>query len=157
MGSNASELIRFLAKARDELISLAVSLTPAELNLATENPGWTVYDTLAHIASSEAGLLATAKRILSGEGSPRPGFDLDAYNQHQVEKRRGRSVGELLAELESSRKEVLSLLETISDEQLALEGKFSSGLPTNVLGVFRRIGEHEQLHCAQIRRAIGKG
>lgn len=156
MGSKRSELVSFLNETRDEFLVLARSLTSEQLDLPTENPGWSVRDTIAHLASSEAGLIATAKRIAGGEPSPRPGFDLDAYNQRQVEKRRGQATDELLSELAESRREMLATLAALTDEQLAMEGKFSSGLPTNVFGVFRRIGEHERLHSEQIREAIAR-
>ncbi len=62
----------------------------------------------------------------------------------------------MLAELAASREETLATLQQLTDEQLAMEGKMSSGTPTDVISVFRRIGDHELLHGGQIRKAIGR-
>ncbi|MCL5266042.1 MAG: DinB family protein [Chloroflexi bacterium] len=145
-----------LEESRQELVALAKSLTSEQLQLPTENEGWSVKDTLAHVASSEGGLLATVNRILGGQVATRPGFDLNAYNQQQVEKRRNRSVDELLAELDASRPEALKRFGELTDEQLATRGNMASGTPIDVISVFQRIGDHERLHCDQIRKAIGK-
>ncbi|MDP2726594.1 MAG: DinB family protein [Dehalococcoidia bacterium] len=156
MDMNRSALISSLKEARQELVDLSKSLSPDELKLPTRNEGWSVKDTLAHVASSEAGLVAAAVRIIDGQVSAKPGFDLHAFNQRQVEKRRESSMEELLAELEASRAEAFRTLERLTDEQLCAKGCLSSGTPTDVLGVFKRICAHEQSHCQDIRSAIGK-
>ena len=156
MDAARRELIAFLQEARAESVALARSLSAQDLKVPVHLEGWDVKDVVAHMASSEAGLINTANRIAAGQGQPSPGFDLHTHNQRQVEKRRAQSVEELLAEMERSRAEMLPALASMSDEQLAANGFMSSGLPTDVLAVFRRIGDHEKAHCQEIRGAIGR-
>ena len=156
MDATRNELIAFLEEARKETVALAKSLSAQDLKVPVHLEGWDVKDVVAHMASSEGGLINTANRIAAGQGQPSPGFDLHIHNQKQVEKRRAQSVEELLAEMERSRAEMLPALASMSDEQLAAKGSMSSGLPTDVLAVFRRIGDHERAHCQEIRAAVGR-
>lgn len=156
MAENRRNLIGLLKESRTDLVALARSLSAAELQLATENPGWTVKDTLAHVASSESGLIAIAMRIVNKDTSARPGFDLHAHNQQQVEKRRDKTIEDLLAELRASREEALSTMASLTDEELSREGQFA-GAPATAASVFGRIGHHELEHGGQVRRAISKG
>lgn len=155
MEDRRRDLIRFLEETRQEVVSLVRSLSPKELALILHG-AWSVKDGVAHLASSEAGLLATATRIAAGQEAGRAGFDLDFYNQRQVEKRQGRSVDELVREMETSRADLLRTLEQMTDAQLAASGRLASGLPGDVLWVLRRIGEHERSHCQEIREAVGR-
>ncbi|MBI2954633.1 MAG: DinB family protein [Chloroflexi bacterium] len=145
-----------LLETREKFLALAKSLTPAELEMPTENEGWSVKDTLAHAATSEMGLVATILRIARGQTSPRPGFDLHAFNREQVVKLRALAVDELLARMDQSREEVVRTLARLTDEELATEGVTSSGTPATVRELFGMIGEHEMMHAEEIRRAIGR-
>lgn len=156
MDAKRTELLGYLNQARQELISLSRSLSPKDLSITPEVGGWTVKDILSHVANSEAGLVATAARIAAGEAHAKPGFDLHAFNQREVEKRRERSIEELLAELDASRATMVKTLEGMTDEHLEAKGFMRSGLPIDVMAVFRRIGDHERTHCQEIRTATGK-
>lgn len=156
MDTNRSELVRFLKEARQETVALARSLSPKELKMPVHKDGWTVKDVISHVAAAEAALTATALRIAGGKGAASPGFDLHAANQRQVEKRRGQGLEDLLAEMEVSRTEMLRTMDNITDEQFSAQGFLSSGTPTDVISVLRRIGTHEQSHCQEILGAIGR-
>lgn len=156
MEASRSDLVRFLKEARQETVALARSLSPQELKVPVHLEGWTVKDVLSHVVASEAGLTATAVRMAGGRASPIPGFNLHAANQRQVEKRRGQSMDELLAEMEVSRTELLRSLDNISDEQFGAKGFLGSGIPTDVISVLRRVGDHELAHCREILGAIGR-
>lgn len=156
MAEDRRNLIGLLKETRTDFVGLARSLSPGEQHLATENPGWSVKDTIAHVAGSEMGLIALAMRIVNSDTSARPGFDLNAHNQQQVEQRREATIEDLLAELQKSREEALLTLASLSDAELSREGQFA-GRPATAASVFGRIGLHETEHGDQIRRATKKG
>jgi uncharacterized protein (TIGR03083 family) len=145
-----------LKESRTDLVSLAKSLTAAELLLETENPGWNVKDTLSHTVASEAGLIALGMRIVNNDTSPRPAMDLHARNQQQVDERRHKAIDELLAEVKASRQDLLFTLASLSDDELAREGQFA-GKPSTAADIFGLIGRHELDHSGQIRRAVRRG
>lgn len=63
--------------------------------------------------------------------------------------RDGAGAKELLARLEESLREAASVLDTLSDENLA-EGRFIQGRETTVLGAIYHVVEHFAMHTGQI-------
>ena len=109
---------------------------------------------MAHLAGAERGLQGTVQRFLAGQPLPE-GFSLDYWNQRQVEKQKERSVADLLAGLQASRVDTLALLDSLSDEQLAVRGLHPAGFETSVGGIFRVMAMHELDHGQEIALALG--
>jgi uncharacterized protein (TIGR03083 family) len=145
-----------LATAHRELRALLDTVRGDEWDLPTPNEGWTVKDTLAHLCTGESGNLLIARRVLNGEATPVEGFDLNRWNQRQVEKRRAKTPEELWQELDAARAETLAFLETLTEEHLQLQGYRPTGDATTLEGVIRQIARHERMHTADIRAALGR-
>lgn len=145
-----------LAAAHRDLRALLDTVRDTEWELPTPNEGWTVKDTLAHLCTGESGNLLIARRILNGEARPVEGFDLHRWNQRQVEKRRERTPDELWQELDAARAETLAFLDTLTEDQLRLQGYRPTGDATTLEGVIRQIARHERMHTADIRTALGR-
>ncbi len=143
-----------LAESRAYLLSVAERIGLEQAVASTENPAWNVHDLLAHLAVAERGLQGTVQRFLAGQPLP-DGFSLDYWNQRQVAKQKERSVADLLASLEASRVDTLALLDSLSDEQLAVRGVHPAGFETSVGGVFRVMAMHELDHGQEIALALG--
>lgn len=143
-----------LAETRAYLFSVAEQIGPDQIVASTENPVWNIHDLLAHLAVAERGLQGTVQRFLAGEPLP-DGFSLDRWNLSQVAKQKERSVAELLASLESSRRDTLALLDSLNDEQLAVRGLHPAGFETSVGGIFRVMAKHELDHGQEIALALG--
>lgn len=143
-----------LAESRAYLFSVAQQISPEQAVASTENPAWNVHDLLAHLAVAERGLQGTVQRFLAGQPLP-DGFSLDIWNQRQVAKQQERSVSDLLASLEASRVDSLALLDSLSDEQLAVRGLHPAGFETSVGGIFRVMAMHELDHGQEIALALG--
>jgi uncharacterized damage-inducible protein DinB len=140
------------------LTALAGRLTPEqwESRVQGDDGLWTARQALAHLVVSEPGQLATAKGIATGGAGVGGDFDLDRWNNRQVEKQASRTVAEMLAALEASRRDVLAALDALSDEQLERRGRHARGDELTVEGIFYRIGEHEADHVALIEQASRK-
>ena len=119
----------------------------------TRNPAWSVHDTLAHLAASGKGLLATVQRFLEGRDLP-ANFSLDYWNERQVNKRRNASPRELLAEIEAAHAQAKHLLASLSAAQLATRGTHPAGRPLSVAGVLYLIAEHEWDHLQDMAAAV---
>jgi len=154
MATEKETIRQRLQAARALLLDAAAHIDETAAVASTENPNWRVRDILAHVAGAEMGLLRTAERFLAGGELP-PGFDLDLWNQRQVEKRDERSIAELIAELEASRGAVWRMLDALSPAQLAVTGAHPAGFRTNVAGIFHTIANHELDHGNEIRAALG--
>lgn len=154
MSQRTETLAAELTANREYLVSVATEISPDQALDSTENPLWNVHDLLAHLAISERGLQSTVKRFLSGEPLP-DGFSLDYWNQRQVAKLKERTVIEMLAGLQTGRQETLALLDSLTDDQLAIRGVHPAGFETSVAGVFRVMALHEHAHGQEIAAAIG--
>lgn len=143
-----------MGEARQELVTLLESLTPAQMELPTNNEGWTVYDVACHIAGAEGGMEVIAQRMLAQEPSMVPGFDIDRYNAGNIKRRRGKTVPELVEELNNSRVRMLAILDKTSDSQLDLPGQHPTYGDTTLYNLFVIIYRHERIHTEDIRQAI---
>ncbi|MBK7204386.1 DinB family protein [Candidatus Amarolinea dominans] len=117
------------------------------------NPAWTVHDIVAHVTLSERGLQPPFNA--SWKGLSRLLISAWTWNERQVKKAANRSLAEMIAAMTGSRQGTLELLESLSDEQMAVEGMHPAGFRTTVAGVFKVMAYHERLHGAEIARALG--
>lgn len=156
MGDLRGALREDLTSAHRALRALLDTVTDSAWALPTPNEGWTVKDTLAHLCMGETGNMLIARRILDGEGKAVEGFDLNRWNQRQVEKRRDKTPDELWQELDTARAETLTALAGLTEEQLQMRGQRTTGEETTVEGVFRQIARHERLHADDIRAGLAK-
>jgi uncharacterized protein (TIGR03083 family) len=156
MSKEREDLLSYLKQTRENLVELAQSLTAAELAKTTDNPGWSVKDTLCHAVSSEAGLTTMAWHVAKGITMPPSNMDLHTRNQHGIDERRDCSIGDLTTELVGSRAKLIEALAVLSDEELATPTTFPPARPATVAGIFRVIGHHEEDHGAEIRKALGR-
>ncbi|NUQ39017.1 MAG: DinB family protein [Caldilineales bacterium] len=154
MNADKEAIRQRMQEARALLLDAAAHIDDATAGASTENPHWRVRDILAHVAGSEMGLVRTAERFLAG-GELTPGFDLDLWNQRQIEKRQEREIAELLAELEASRAAAWRLLDALDAAQLAVTGRHPAGFRTSVAGIFYTIANHELDHGNELRAALG--
>jgi uncharacterized protein (TIGR03083 family) len=144
-----------LTAARDVLLSAASELTPPIWARPSPNDGWSALDTLAHLVAAEEGMCARVGRALAGDGALPADFDLDRWNRRQVEKRRGLDPEELMAGFAAARAATLRLLDSLSDDQLALAVEHPANRQATVGWVFERIAQHQLAHTDDIRRALG--
>jgi len=118
--------------------------------------GWTVRDALAHLVTAGAGLLRAAQLMAEGALRMSPDFDLDRWNQRQVEKQAERTVGDLQTDLETLNGHVLAHLDRLSADETALDrrGQHAVFGDVSVELILRRIYRHEREHAQEIRTAL---
>lgn len=148
------EIEQHLKTTRAELEELMASLDEADLAKTSRAEAWTAKDLLAHLASAEGGIQAVIQRIRKGDTQLRAGFDLNIWNQRQVEKRRSATVADFQSELRTSREGTWRLLAEVPETEFPLRGIHSSGEDMSVEELFRRIGDHEREHGAMVRDAL---
>lgn len=154
MSERKAAIAAALTATRDQLRAITDGLKEEDWQRPTPNEGWTLKDVLLHLSSSEPGLVGMARRILNDEETAVAGFDINRYNQRQVEKRRERSNSELLADLATGRQETLALLAELSEAQLDKQGRRTTGEETTLEKVLYQITGHSQTHLDDVRRAL---
>ena len=118
--------------------------------------GWTVKQLLAHIAMSESGQIKTAQAIAAGRPTVPDDFDLNRYNNRQVEKNKDKQPPEILFGMAESRHQLLAYLDEVPEEALDKRGKHARGGVISLEQLFLRIGDHEAEHSAEIEQALKK-
>lgn len=147
-------LLAAWARTVRNVIDLGRTTRPGDADLPTDCPGWTVLDQVAHVAGAEA--------MVSGE--PRPDVDVShhAHVRHEfgalmesyVEARRGRSLEEVLDELEEHLEQRLhSHTPETGWETHTVEGPFGPTLWPDLLAIRAfDVWVHEQ----DLREALGR-
>ena len=95
---------------------MAANLTEADLAkpvYSAEGPEWTVKDVFAHLASwgnQPVFFIGMAQRAMSSGGGAGPGFDINAFNNQQVDARKDKTIFELLAEFRQGHEKGVELI-----------------------------------------------
>lgn len=150
------ETIRTSRKQLEETV--AAMPTDAWTRGVHEN-GWNAKQLLCHLAGgSPAGfIIGMAGRSGEGAGSGggAGGFDIDAWNKAEVEKRQARSVEELMAEARASFDRDVELVNRTPDELLAKHFRAPWGAEGSVAGVIvASLSGHTAGHLAELRTAM---
>jgi uncharacterized damage-inducible protein DinB len=123
--------------------------------------GWTVRDLLTHLVTAGPGLLRAAQLTTAGQLKMRPDFDLDFWNQRQVEKQAGRTIPQLLDGLAALNQDTLAYLDTLTGDEseaiLSRTGHHAVFGEISVEYILRRVYQHEQEHTGELRQALRRG
>ncbi len=143
-----------LQEARDALLAELDKITEGEWAKPTSVEGWTVKDTLAHLAYNQPSQPRLVRNILAGKGGTPANFDLNYYNKRGIEKQQGKSVEQLKAELAAGHAETLKILDEISDADLDKIGTHASAGHATIENIFRTIARHDREHTGHIAEAL---
>jgi uncharacterized protein (TIGR03083 family) len=140
---------------------IAANLTEADLAKPLYE-GWTVKDVFAHLASmgaSPAFFIGMAQRAMSssgGGGGMPAGFDVDAFNNQQVEIRKDRTIFELLAEFRQGHEKGVEMIASTPDEVLTFKmpNPFAGGMSCALEMIAGSCGDHEAQHLMDVAQAL---
>lgn len=155
--SNRDELTVELNADRKKLLELVERIDERNAQKIVYGD-WRIQDILAHIASGEKGTLTYVKMIAAGramaamsDGEP---FDLDRWNQAQVNRRRNKSFAEIVAELHANRSATLDYISTLDSGTLTRRGHHPIFLDATVAEVLSSLAEADRHHLQEIAGAL---
>ena len=142
-----------LRESRSEIVRTARKLLPDHWSMPSPLEGWTYRDLLAHLAAGDW----VCQSILSAAVAGRPADlsilnQLDERNEQLRREREGRSIEELIAEVESEGEETQELLAQLTDED---QHRTQEGAPMT-LGQYLcdAFPGHDRAHLAQLKTAL---
>jgi uncharacterized damage-inducible protein DinB len=149
------ELLDDLKAARVELRLAIEGLSEKQMIRSDVVGEWSVKDTLAHIVAWDKEICAVVHAFVAQEN---PVFDYKIsgkqgfakWNAREVEKRRDLSVAQVLAEMEEARRELVELVQGLTDEQLSREVVPPWRRPKTVGRNVEILAEHDREHTEQI-------
>ncbi len=121
---------------------------------SAEEGTWTVRDLLGHLADGESGNLGQAKRLVAGEQTVPPDFDLDRWNRGAVRRAAETSPAVLMRVIADSYSSALVFLESLADSDLDKLGLHSSGEMLTTEGFLRRMVDHWLEHVTDMQAAL---
>jgi hypothetical protein len=120
----------------------------------SEGSLWTVRQVLAHFVSSEISFTRLIENILEGGSGTPEDFDLDAYNERKVAQMQIASPGDLLNQYHEARQRNVSLVSSLTLEQLGKEGRHPFLGVAPLTGIIKLIYRHNQIHLRDVRRLL---
>jgi uncharacterized damage-inducible protein DinB len=126
-----------------------------EIAVYTEGSEWTVQNVLAHFVSAEQGFIRLFRDILSGGEGASDDFDIDRYNAKQQELIKDISRQELVKLFKASRFEMISLVSSLSTDDLQREGRHPFLGLTTLGEMIKMVYRHNQIHHRDLRKLIG--
>lgn len=149
-----ADLTSAYAHSVQAIVDLGHSLREGDEELATDCPGWNVRDQFAHVVSLEAWVQGEPIPDIDVSGRPHVRSGLGVVTEKYLESRRGRSLAELIEELDdlaTSRVAHLEAESTSADDPAV--GPFG---PTTLLGLMQSRIFDLWVHEQDIRGAIGR-
>jgi uncharacterized protein YhaN len=144
-------LVGELAENRRRMAEVLSRLREDEMDRAPRKGEYSPRQVLAHLAGAERGMTRLLHLMAAGDMPKlRPDYDNDLYNARQQEKRAKMSVGDLKAELEDARRDLLALMESLKPGDLGKGGEHPTLHETNVLGVLKQLQAHERAHVQEM-------
>ena len=148
-----------IVAARSRLLAAAEGLDKEGWEWQPDDNTWSARMTLAHVGSAQWDHLQVVRRLIAGEPTNLPDFDLDTWNAAAVAKRATWPVEQVLADLEAAQEATLALLGNMDDEALAITGTHPALGEVSVQQVLRIIPLHDSMHRREIlklRKEMGK-
>lgn len=152
------DLLALIRSERQRFDALLRDLSPAQMVEPSLHGGWSVKDTLAHIAAWEQEFLGWYRAGLRGEiPEPPDPNNIDPYNQQLYERHRARALDDVRVWSEASYQEVLATVEAMSEDDIFTVGRYAWTGEDPLLPYLRsNTDEHYAEHAVEIARWRGR-
>ena len=141
-----------IREGRAQVIRAARQMLPELWRTPSPLPGWSYQDVLAHLAVGDWVCQTVLRAATANERLDMAAIaDLDGTNERYRQERSGRSVEELLKEVETEGDETQELLSRLTE---ADEHRTQEDAPVSLGEYLRTFPGHDQEHLAQIRAAL---
>jgi hypothetical protein len=165
MSDMATQVIAAIAANRERFAEFCLSLSDEEQRRPVPDSTWIVKDFAAHLATLDGVLLRYFEAVRRGgkidmtrSADGAEAFDLDAWNDAEVEIRRGWSMQRVFEEAAVNRAELIALLGRLRDDELDRPMHFSDpkrGSADFPLKLFLTgWSQHDPIHVADMLKAL---
>jgi len=148
-------LVDLLAAVWSDIEDLCADLTDDDWNRATDCPGWSVKDQVAHMTGTESMLLGDQPPAVELEAAPHVRNDIGTFNEQWVAAYRDRPGKEVLGEFHTVTQRRLDALRALSPAEWDKEGFTPEGP-----GPYRTFMEIRVFDCwfhdQDMREALGR-
>jgi len=145
-----------LTETRAALFSFLQGLSDTEWETAvqTEDANWTIADVVRHLVNAESGMTSLIEKFKMGEDPVPPDFDRERFNKSRVRKTQDVPPAQLLAQLETNRAHLMTVLDDLQPEDWPKKGRHASLRILTIEEVCHVIADHEGSHLEGMKNAI---
>ncbi len=141
-----------LRQGRWEIARVARQVPPELWTMPSPLEGWTYKDLLAHLAVGDWVCQSILRAVVANERADLAILaQLNGRNEQYRREREGRSVDELIAEVQSEGEETQELLAGLSEED---EQRKQEDAPMSLGEYLRMFPSHDRGHLAQLKTAL---
>jgi len=119
-----------------------------------QDNSWTLHDLLAHFVSSEIGRLDLIIDIASGGRGAPPDFNIDIFNQQQVDRLSNKSNSDLLRIFSQERERLIELVRALRQEDLDRIGNDPFLGEVTLAEIIKLTYRHLQIHLRDTKRCL---
>lgn len=120
----------------------------------TEGASWSVYQILAHFVATEASIVRLIKYILQGNPGVPKNFDINAYNEREINCFAKLPTDMILQRFMERREETIQLVLELRDTDLATEGRHPWLGVAPIEEMIKLMYRHNQIHQRDIRQTF---
>ena len=156
MSDKANKLAEKLTSEGERALAFFRELPPDAWHKQIYSDGamWTVRDVFEHLATSEHGMKRLCEQIIeTGVGAPED-FDVNAFNKSRTGRFANLSLDELAKLYADTRARTVAYTRTLSDEQLAQQGRHPAMGDSSIEGILKIIYLHNTMHMGDIKKVI---
>jgi uncharacterized damage-inducible protein DinB len=141
------ELLEKLETQREQLIDALRLMAEEEASRRPSERAWSAKEQLLHLATFERQWLEWSMAVRD-----RPGCEVGPPppNPEAYPEAKSRSLGEILGDLASARRDTVAAIGGLSAEELQRKGKHLLFGEMNVLQMLRSLYRHDRMHMDQI-------
>jgi hypothetical protein len=131
-------------------------LTPEQWKVVIypQQSDWTMHHLLAHFVSAEIGRQELVENVYNGgEGAPQQ-FDIDRFNQIEVERLSKQSSQDLIRSFTQRREKLVKLVSSMSEQELNRVGRDPYLGQVGLIEMIKLTYVHLQIHLRDARRCL---
>jgi len=154
---NVNEAIASIQRSLDEIVAMAKDLPEAALHWKAAEDRWSVLEVLCHVEEAIPYWLEEIDRLIRNPGAEWGRGLQDERRLAAVAGAGSRSLGEVLAGIEQSKRQVQDVLGPLTAEQLERESPSRNprfGIKPLVFVIEHLLVEHAAKHAGQIARNV---
>jgi hypothetical protein len=156
MPEGAKTLADYLRKEGSRVVNFFNQLSQEQWKVVIypQQSDWTMHHLLAHFVSAEIGRQELVENVYNGgEGAPQQ-FDIDRFNQIEVERLSKQSSQDLIRSFTQRREKLVKLVSSMSEQELNRVGRDPYLGQVGLIEMIKLTYLHLQIHLRDARRCL---
>lgn len=125
-----------------------------DVEVYTEGTTWTIRNVLAHLVTSERGLIKLFEQIRQGGEGASMDFSIDRYNASMQARSKELTPAELLEQYRSIRAGSIAWTSALSESELEIRGRHPFLGMTTIREMIKMLYIHNQTHYRDMKKVL---